>query len=73
LALNLHHAKKLFYRSANAIFGEIGRLASEEVVLQLDISKCILVILHGLEACPPTESDLLSMDFVINRFFYEIT
>jgi len=69
---SLHHAKKLFYRSASAIFGEIGRIASEEVVIQLIISKCIPVILYGLEACPLTKSDLLSMDFVINRFFYEI-
>jgi len=29
----------------------------------------IPVILCGLEACPPTKSDLQSMDFVINRFF----
>jgi len=69
---SLHHAKKLFYRSANAIFGEIGRIASEEIVLQLIISKCILVILYGLEACPLTKSDSLSMDFVINRFFMKL-
>jgi len=67
-----YSAKKLFYRSANAIFGEIGRTASEEVVLQLIISECISVILYGLEACPLRKSDLLSMDFVINRFFNEI-
>ena len=41
---SLHHAKKLFYRSGNAIFGEMGRIVSEEVVLQLIISKCISVI-----------------------------
>ena len=28
-------AKHAFYRSANAIFGKIGRIASEEVTLQL--------------------------------------
>jgi len=59
-------------QTANAIFGEIGRMASEEVVLQLIISKCIPVILYGLEACPLTTSDLLSMDFVINRFFTKL-
>jgi len=67
---SLSHAKKLFYRSANAIFGEIGRIAWEEVVIQLIISKCIPVILYGLEACPQTKSDLQSMDFVINRFLW---
>ena len=71
LKCSLSHAKKLFYRSANAIFGEIGRTASAEVVLQLIVSKYIPVILYGLEACQLTKSDLQSMDFVINRFFYE--
>jgi len=28
---DLDHAKKLFYRSANAIFGKVGRAANEEV------------------------------------------
>jgi len=48
---SLSHAKKLFYRSANAIFGEIGRSASEEVVLQLIISKVIrkLIIILTLK------------------------
>jgi len=32
----------------------------------------IPVILYGLEACPLTKSDLVFMDFVINRFFNEI-
>jgi len=61
----------MLYRSANAIFGEIGRIASEEVVLQL-ISKCIPVILYGLEARPLTKSDLQSTDFVITRFFMKL-
>jgi len=69
---SLHHAKKLFYSSVNAIFGEILRIASEEVVLQLIISRGIAVILYGLEACPLTESDLLSMDGVINRFLMKL-
>jgi len=51
---SLRHAMKLFYRSANAIFDEIGRIASKEVVLQLIVSKSIPVVLYGLEACPLT-------------------
>ena len=31
--------KKSFYRSANAIFGKVGRAANEEVVVQLLVSK----------------------------------
>jgi len=29
------HAKQSFYRSFNAIFGRVGRVASEEVVVEL--------------------------------------
>ena len=64
--------EEVFYHSTNAIFGKIGRIASEEVVQQLIISKCIPIILYGLEACPLTKSDLQSMDFLINRFFMKL-
>ena len=32
---SLDYAKRSFYRAANSIFGKIGRIASEEVTLQL--------------------------------------
>ena len=65
-------AKRAFYRSANAIFGKIGRIASQEVTLQLIRSKAVPLLMYGLEACPLNKSQLNSLDFVINRFFYEI-
>ena len=64
--------KRSFYRSANAIFGKIGRIASEDITLQLINTKCIPVLLYGLEACPLLKSDLSSLDFVINRLFIEL-
>ena len=64
--------KKGFYRAANAIFGKVGHIASEEVVLQLLISKCIPILLYGLEPCPLGKSDLSSLDFVINRFYENV-
>ena len=69
---SLDHPKKGFYRSANAIFGKVGRIASEEVVLQLLNSKCIPVLLYGLEACSLLKSDLTSLDFVIVRFLMKL-
>jgi len=60
------------YRAANAIFGKVGRIASEEVILQLIISKCIPVLLYRLEACPTVKSELSSLDFVINRFLMKM-
>ena len=62
----LSNNRKAFYRSANAVFGKVGRVASEEVTLQH--RKCIPSLLYGLEACPLVKSELSSLDFVDNRF-----
>ena len=70
--ISLDHAKKSFYRSANAIFGKVGRVANEDVVVQLLCSKCMPSLMYGLEACPLMKSDLSSLDFVIKRFFMKL-
>ena len=67
----LSNHRKAFYRSANAVFGKVDRVASEEITLQLINRKCILSLLYCLEACPLVKSELSSLDFVVNRFFYE--
>ena len=59
--------KKTFYRSANAIFGKIGRIASEDVILQLIKSKGILSLLYGFDACALTKSELS----LLSTGFYE--
>ena len=51
-----------FYRAANSIFGKILRIASEEVVLQLIKSKCVPVLLYGLEVCALNKSQMASLD-----------
>ena len=61
--------RRSFYRVANAVFGRVGRIASEEVVIHLIVTKCLPVLLYGLEACPLRKTDLNSLDFVVNRFF----
>jgi len=64
-------AKCSFYKAANAIFGKVGRLASEQVTLQLIKSKCIPV-LYGLVACPLNKTQLSSLDFVMNIFLMRL-
>ena len=54
------------------IFGKIGRLASEEVKLHLLKTKCIPVLLYGLEVLQLNKSQISSIDFVINRFFMKM-
>jgi len=61
-------AKCSFYRAANSIISKIGRIASKEIVLQLVKSKCVPVLLYGLEACELSKALIASLDFVINRF-----
>jgi len=68
----IHISKRSIYRAANAIFGKIGRFASEEVTLHLLKTKCIPVLLYGLEALPLNKSHISSIDFVINRFFMKL-
>jgi len=69
---SLTMAIRSFYRAANSIFGKVGRIASEEVILHLLETKCIPVLLYWLEACPLTKNQLSSIDFVVNRFFMKL-
>jgi len=69
-SLSIH--RRTYYCSANVIFGKVGRIASEKVVLQLINKKCIPSLLYGLEACPLVKSELSSLDFVVNRFFMKM-
>ena len=55
---NWYHAKSSYYRSFNVIFGRIGRFASVETVMYLMKSKCIPVLIYGVEACSTHSSDI---------------
>ena len=69
----MHEQKnRFFFRSVNAILGKVGRVASDEVILQLVFSKCIPVLLYGLESLPLTRSDERSLDFIFNRFMVKL-
>jgi len=59
-------------RAANLVFGKIGLMASKEVTLQIMDSKCIPMLLYGLETCPLLKSDKSSPDFAIDRFFMKV-
>ena len=62
---SLDNAKCAFYRAVNVIFGKIGRTASEDVVLELIKSKCLPILLYGLEACLLTKANLIQNIFQI--------
>ena len=61
------HAKRSFYRAAKAIFAKVGRFASEEVILELILKKCLPILTYGLEVCALPKKVLQSLDFTVNR------
>ena len=69
---SLDQAKRSFYRAANCIFGKIGRIASEEVILQLVKTKCMPILLYSLETYPLKKADFRSLDFTVDRFFMKL-
>ena len=69
---SIDNAKCSYYGAANAIFGKVARLASEEVTLYLTKSKYTPILIYGLVACPVNKTQLASRDFAINRFLIKL-
>jgi len=69
---SLSMAKRSFFKSTNAVFGKIGGRASEEVIIEIIRTKCMPVLLYGLEVCPLRKSDINLLNFVVNRFFIKL-
>jgi hypothetical protein len=65
-------AKRSLYRSFNAIYGKIGRCASEEVICYLLKTKCLPALMYGLDASPVNAADKKSFDFAIFRICAKI-
>ena len=63
-----HNAKRSFYRAANSILAKVGRVASEEVVIQLLKYKCIPILLYASDVCTLDKRSVQSLDFVVDRF-----
>ena len=64
--------KHSYYRCFNAIYSKVGHCASEEVVIKLITTKCLPILLYGLDACPVSTTDKHSLDFVLNRTFMKL-
>jgi len=69
---SIDNAKRSFHRAANGIFCKVGRLASEEVVVQLLLHKFMPILLYALDVCALDKRSVQSLDFTINRFFMKL-
>jgi len=66
------YAKRSLYCAVNAIFAKVSRLASEEVILQLVVQKCVPVVLYGLEVCALPTRTLQAVDFTMNHVLMKL-
>jgi hypothetical protein len=66
------NAKKSLFKSFNAIFGKMGRLASADVVVHMLQSKCLPSLLYCLNACPVNSTETRSFDFALFRVYAKI-
>jgi len=60
---SLNYAKRSFFGAVNGLFVKLLNLASETVILELFKSKCMPILLYGLESCQLGNADLRSLDF----------
>jgi len=63
---SLSHNKQATYRAFNAMVGKVGRAASAEVMIQLFNSKCLPIRYYGIDVCRLTNTQINSLQFVIN-------
>ena len=63
---------KLDYRSFNAIYGRLDRCTSPEVIVRLLSSKCMPVLLYGLDSCPTNVTELRLLEHTVNVAFMKI-
>jgi len=61
-----------FYKVFNFIFSKVGRLASEEVIVQLLKSRCLPVLYYGLDVCPLNRDQVRLLKFAVNSCFRKI-
>jgi len=64
---SIDQAKWDLFRAA-----KVGKLASEEVIVQLLKQKCLPILLYGLEVCNLDKRSMHSLDFTVNRFFMKL-
>jgi len=69
LKCSLDYAKSSFHWAENSVFGKIGRIASEESVIQLIKGKCLPILLYGLETCPLKKH--ISDYWILNIFIHQ--
>ena len=72
IRVSLVEAKQKFYRSVNSIFSRIGKTANENTILHLVYSKCVPIMLYGLDACGVSQTHSRLLKFITTRLGMKI-
>jgi len=70
--IDLTHCKKSFFRAVNSLLSKVLRIASEETMLHLISTKCVPILLYGLDACSLNVADKRSLDFIQTRLLMKL-
>ena len=62
----------VFYRSLQGIFGSVGCVASEQVVVKLMKKKCLPILYYAIKVCPLNKAHINSLDFAVGSCFSKI-
>ena len=69
---HLDNAKQSLFRSFTAVYGKIGGVAKDELLIQLIKSKCLPSLLYGTQALPLSKADISSLEFSFNRILFKM-
>ena len=73
LACSYSYANNGMYRAFNAVFGKVGRVASPDVVVHLVKTKCPPILYYAIEVWPTKSDVFLSLQYVIDTCFKNIS
>ena len=66
------HAKSCFFRAFNAIFGKVGRIATDDIILKLLYCKCLPCLLYATDVIPLNTYCYRSLQFTFDRLLFKI-
>jgi len=72
LICSLKYAKRSFCSAFSDIFGKVGSVASETVVIELLKSKCMTILYYGLEVYPLNKPHIKSIDYALTSCLKKI-
>jgi hypothetical protein len=72
LRFSVSCAKAKFNRAVNGVLSKVLSIASEDLILHVIKTKCLPILMYGLEICALNRGTVASLDFCVMRFGFRI-